>query len=79
MADDKPKNQTEAVKQHLLKYKKITSIEAINRYGATRLSNIIFNLRKRHGWCIKTIDKQVKDRFNTTTTIAVYRLIKPGD
>jgi hypothetical protein len=32
---------------HLIKYKKITSWDAITKYKATRLGAIIFNLRKK--------------------------------
>ena len=40
-------NKTAAVQLHLIENGKITSWEAIQKYGATRLSSIIFNLRKR--------------------------------
>ena len=36
------------VEEHLRKYGSITSWEAIQNYKATRLSAIIFNLRKRY-------------------------------
>ena len=39
--------KTQLVKSHLLERGKITSWEAIENYGATRLSAIIFNLRDR--------------------------------
>jgi len=38
---------------HLIKYKKITSWDAIKKYKATRLGAIIFNLRKK-GFIIET-------------------------
>jgi hypothetical protein len=41
------------VKKHLLKKKSITSWDAISLYKATRLSAIIFSLRKS-GWNIST-------------------------
>ena len=41
-----PKNQKEAVLYHLKQFQTITSLEAIKEYGATRLSGIIFQLRK---------------------------------
>lgn len=37
--------QTQQVKAHLINKKSITSWDAINKYHATRLSAIIFNLR----------------------------------
>ena len=41
-------NKTALVLNHLLKYGTITSWEAIQKYRATRLSSIIYNLRKEH-------------------------------
>ena len=40
-------NKTQSVLHHLKKYKSITSWEAITKYRATRLSAIIFNLKKK--------------------------------
>jgi len=40
-------NKYELVKKHLLKRKKITSWEAIEKFRATRLSDIIWKLRGR--------------------------------
>ena len=41
-------NKTKAVLEHLQKYGSITSWEAIDKYHATRLSAIIFNLKGRY-------------------------------
>ena len=41
-------NKTRAVEEHLTKYGSITSWDAIEKYKATRLSAIIFNLRKKY-------------------------------
>lgn len=41
-------SKTAKVLEHLQKYGSITSWEAIEKYGATRLSSIIFNLRKNY-------------------------------
>lgn len=43
----KTTNKTEKVLAHLQKFGSITSLEAIDLYGATRLSAIIYTLRKR--------------------------------
>lgn len=40
------KTQKELIEKHLLKKGKITSWEAFKRYGITRLSHIIYLLRK---------------------------------
>jgi len=71
MAFNDVKNQTDAVVWHLQFYGKITSWEAIKEYGITRLSSIIFNLRKR-GYKITSVDKVFKNRFGHDTIVAEY-------
>ncbi len=41
-------NKTEKVLKHLKKYGRITSTDAFEKYNATRLSAIIFELRKHY-------------------------------
>lgn len=48
------------VLSHLLNKGSITSIESFELYKATRLSGIIFNLKKE-GYVIDTIDRKGKD------------------
>lgn len=62
------------VLSHLKSGQTITSLDAINLYGATRLSAIIFNLRQR-GLNIATLPTTIKDRFGNTTTYAKYKLL----
>ena len=69
------KSQQEAIKLHLLKYKQITSIEAISNYGITRLSHYIYVLRKE-GWTIDNQHKHVKNRFKNTSNYVNYKLVK---
>ena len=69
----KKTNKTQLVLKHLQQYGCITSLEAIEKYGATRLSAIIFNLRKR-GYDIDTIDMEFTDRFGTKSTYGKYVL-----
>lgn len=66
--------KTQQVLQHLRSGKSITSLQAIDLYGATRLSAIIFNLRDR-GYDIRTIPVTALDRNQNTVTFAVYRLV----
>ena len=51
------KNQTKhsKVRAHINRYGSITSWKAIDAYGATRLSAIIYNLRHKENLNIKTI------------------------
>ena len=58
------------VAKHLISRKKITSWEAIERYHATRLADIIFTL-KAEGWDIVTT--MVKEPSGVR--YAVYRLM----
>lgn len=72
----KKNSQINAIREHLKKKKSITSWEAIEKYGATRLSGIIYVLKHKEGWNIKTKDIVVKNRFGNHCTIAKYELIK---
>ena len=63
-------SKTKKVLQHLQKHGSITSWEAINKYGATRLSAIIFNLRKKHR--IESVSQIFTDRYKNQSTFAKY-------
>lgn len=65
--------KTQQVFEHLLTNKSITSWEAIQKYGATRLSAIIFNLRKL-GYNIDTVTEVTKDRNGNACHYARYIL-----
>ena len=67
-------NKTQQVLNHLIENKKIDTWKAIELYGATRLSAIIFNLRNR-GFVIDTINKCVLDRNSNACNYAEYILI----
>ncbi len=64
-------NKFELVKKHLIKRKKITSWEAITKYRATRLSDIIWKLRKQ-GFPIHSVWETNKDGARYT----VYHLLQ---
>lgn len=66
--------QIELVLEHLKSGKSITSLEAINLYGATRLADIIFKLKKR-GYNIVSSIITVPTRFGKTARVAQYTLI----
>lgn len=66
------RNQREAVLNHLKKKGSITSMEAIEGYGATRLSSIIHDLRHNYGYEIETRTEVTKNRFGNTTEYARY-------
>lgn len=68
--NSKKTSKTKKVLRHLQEHHSITSWEAINEYGATRLSAIIFNLRKKHN--IKSVSKIFTDRYGDKSTFVEY-------
>lgn len=56
--------------EHLQENGSITSWEAIELYGATRLSAIIFNLRKHYR--IDNVDEVKTDKYGDTSTFSRY-------
>ena len=67
--------QLNEVLKYLKKYRKITSIEAFEKFGATRLASIIHDLRER-GYDIRTTKVEAKTRYGTPTSYAKYTYIK---
>lgn len=65
--------KTQAVLDWLKTHTSISSMEAIENFGATRLSAIIFNLKKR-GYNIETVMCDGRDRFGNQTRFARYYL-----
>ena len=63
--------QRELVRKHLNKKGSITSWEAIQQYGCTRLSAIIYDLRN-DGMKIKTDHVTKKNRYGYHVVFAKY-------
>lgn len=70
---EKKISKTERVLNHLREHGSITSLEAIELYGATRLSAIIYNLRNR-GYDIVTMNMPFVDRFGSKSIYGKYIL-----
>lgn len=68
-------NQTEDILTHFKLGYSITSMEAFELYGATRLSAIIFNLRKK-GYNIQKRKKPNVNRYGKVNFYAEYYLIE---
>lgn len=66
-------NKTQKVREELLAGHGITSMDAINKYGATRLASIVHNLRKS-GMPIETVMHTMTDRYGNRCDYAEYRL-----
>lgn len=64
-------NKTEEVLKYLQNHKSITSWIAISDFGATRLSAIIYQLKKK-GYNIITKREEVVDRYGNTCRFARY-------
>lgn len=65
--------QTKCVLEHLQKYGAITSMEAFDNYGITRLSAKVFDLKKE-GYSIETVRRKCKNRFGHTCVYGEYVL-----
>lgn len=68
------KSQTEDILKFMKENGSISSKEAFEKFGATRLSGIIFALRKR-GYVIDTEIWECKTRYGKTVDFARYVLI----
>ena len=67
--------QYDRVLKHLQYYGTITSLESFIEYGITRLSAIIFMLR-RDGYNISSTFIKAKNRYGEPTSFAEYKLEK---
>jgi len=70
----KAKTQKSEVLRYMQTHKGITSIQAIEKFGATRLSDIIFRLRQ-DGYDIETESVTTKNRYGHVVTYAKYSLV----
>ena len=68
------KSQTEDILKYMKDNGSISSMEAFKEFGTTRLSAIIFALRKR-GYEIDTEIWECKNRYGKTVDFAKYILI----
>lgn len=70
------KSQTEEIYHYLKTHKKgITSMEAFEMFGATRLSGLIYGLVHR-GVNIVSESVEVKTRYGRTVYISRYKLVE---
>lgn len=59
---------------HLQEKGSITSYEAIQKYGCTRLSQYIYLLRK-NGYVIQNVNKTTTNRYGQKVTYSQYVLV----
>lgn len=65
--------QCERILRHLQDYGQITTMEAFNEYGITRLSGRIYDL-KADGYKISSTITSGTNRYGDTTHFTTYRL-----
>lgn len=75
MNKQKIETHYDRVLNHLTRFGCITSLEAFRDYGITRLSAIIYNLRK-DGYIIDSQQVSCKNRYNKTVYFAKYCLME---
>lgn len=68
-------SQKEMILNHMLEKGSITQMDAIVNYGCTRLSAVIF-LLKKDGVPIKTESESKENRFGKKTTYTRYFIAK---
>lgn len=64
----------EIILKHLQEKGSITSYEAIQKYGCTRLSQYIYLLRK-NGYVIRSVNHTTKNRYGQKVTYSQYVLL----
>lgn len=64
--------QTDVILEHLKNYGTITSMEAFDLYGVTRLAAIIYRLRKSYN--IVGEDLECTNRYGRRVTFSEYKL-----
>ena len=68
----KTKNKTQEILKYMQEGNTISSFEAFEMFGATRLSAVIFELRKKYN--IKSIPATCIDRYGTRCDYVKYKL-----
>jgi hypothetical protein len=60
--------------KHMMKYGTITSIEAIEKYGCTRISHYIYLMRK-NGYNVTSEVKKGTNRYGQKSHYSLYKLV----
>lgn len=69
------KTKTSEILKYMRSHKCISDRVARDKFGATRLGSIIYNLRRK-GYDIETVICYEKDRYGNTCSFAKYYLRK---
>lgn len=65
--------QKEAVIKYMEDFGSISSMEAFKDLGVTRLSGIIYVLRRKEGYDIESEDETIKNRYGKNVTFSRYK------
>ena len=66
--------QEKEILRYLQTHKKgLTNKEAFDKFGATRLGGVIYNIKKK-GYDIRTINEKVRTRYGTSALVARYKM-----
>ena len=68
----------EVLLEHFRRFKSITSWDAIEMYGMTRLSAVIYNLKK-DGYLFENESIEVKNKYGTKVWLTKYILVGKGE
>lgn len=70
------RTQVQDIKNYLIEHEEgITSLIAIKQFGATRLADIIYRLKREpYNLSIKKRMRNVKNRYGGVSRVAVYQL-----
>lgn len=74
ITENNKQSQVSMLADHLILNGSITSIEAIELYGCTRLSARIWDLRHKYGMVIEAKQETGKNRFGKTVNYVRYSL-----
>lgn len=70
--------QQQRVLDYMNEHGSITSMEAFWHLGTTRLSAVIFNLKKK-GYNIKSVTESRKNRYNEPIYYSRYSMVNSND
>ena len=74
ISNENKQSQVSMLADHLILNGSITSIEAIEMYGCTRLSARIWDLRHKYGMKIEAVPETGKNRYGKLVSYVRYRL-----
>ena len=74
ITENNKQSQVSMLADHLIQNGSITSIEAIELYGCTRLSARIWDLRHKYGMVIEAKQETGKNRFGRPVNYVRYSL-----